>query len=80
MFIVACGMPVGAIFISDRKTCRQCEGSLQVHGKPHVVVVCHSEFGTNLGSRMMKKCRKCTIYEHYGYWTCKGERFLMSVV
>ena len=51
-FSVACGMPVGAIFISDRKTCRRCEGSLQVHGKPHVVVVYHSEFGTYLGSRM----------------------------
>lgn len=72
------GMPIASIFMTSRKHCRRCNRLLIVDGKPHVVVVYHSQLGTYLGSRITKKCRNCSLYEHYGYWTEKGERFFDS--
>ena len=34
-----------------------------------------ASFGSYLGSRVTKWCRKCQIYEHYGFWTEKGDRY-----
>ena len=74
-FSLNCGMPVGSVLMSSREVCRRCGCALFVDEKPHVVVVYHAHLGTYLGSRVTKMCRKCKIYEHYGYWTENKERF-----
>ncbi len=48
---------------------------LFVDGKPCVVVIYHIFHGTYLGSRITRCCRKCKIYEHYGFWIENGERY-----
>ena len=74
-FSLSCGMPVGSVLMSSRQICRRCGCALFIDEKPHVVVVYHAHLGTYLGSRITKMCRKCKIYEHYGYWTENKERF-----
>ena len=88
-FSISCGLPLGSVLISDRKSCRKCGKALKVEEKRiHVVVIYHSELGTYLGSRIIKNCRACKIYEHYGFWTddgvkhfdakCLNNEFLLS--
>lgn len=73
-FSVGCGVPIARIFVSEKKVCNVCSNYLVVEGKPHVVVVYDIALGSYLGSRITKVCRKCKLYQHYGYWTQKGER------
>ena len=74
-FSISHGMPLGAVFMSGRKVCRRCNAALAIERKSHVVVVYYTEHRTYLGLRMTKVCRKCKIYEHYGYCTEKSQRF-----
>ena len=74
-FAMAHGVPMGGILVCSRETCRRCDGRLQVDKNYHVVVFYHEYFGSYLGSRVTKCCRKCQIYEHYGFWTEKGNRY-----
>lgn len=78
-FTVSCGQPLATVLITNRQTCRKCKKDLTVlENKVHVVVVYHSERGTYLGSRVTKHCKKCKIYEHYGFWTEQGKKHLDS--
>lgn len=61
--------------MSNRSTCRNCKRCLSIESKQHVVVFYHINLGSYVGCRVTKVCRKCKIYEHYGYWTEKGCRY-----
>ena len=74
-FSLSCGIPMASILVSSRQLCRRCKKALVVEGKPRVVVIYHIFHGTYLGSRITKCCRRCKIYEHYGYWMENGERY-----
>ncbi|CAB4017095.1 Hypothetical predicted protein [Paramuricea clavata] len=74
-FSVRSGVPMGSVLITNRDQCRKCTRVLQVDDKTHVIVIYHIYFGSYLGSRITKWCRKCKIYEHYGYWTEGGNRY-----
>ena len=74
-FTVECGHPMSSVLVSEYQLCRKCGQSLVLDKKRHVVVIYHSERGTYLGCRMTKHCRKCKIYEHYGFWTCDGIKY-----
>lgn len=75
-FTVNCGQPLGTVLVSERQSCRKCSNSLTLDKNKHVVVIYHQECGTYLGSRLTKLCRKCKIYEHYGFWTQDGKKYL----
>ena len=49
--------------------CRKCGTTLALENKVHPVVVYSNQIGTYLGCRVTKWCKKCKIYEHYGFWT-----------
>ena len=68
------GIPVGAILISNRENCRQCERKLLLDTSWKTVVIYHLTRGTYLGCRLTKKCNKCKIYEHYGFYSKDGTR------
>ena len=74
-FTLNCGTPIGTILMSARTTCRRCNGKLSVEANGHVVVFYHIYFGSYLGSRVKKSCRKCKLYEHYGSWTEGGKHY-----
>ena len=74
-FTVECGHPMSSVLVSDHQFCRKCGQALVLEKKRHVVVIYHSERGSYLGCRMTKHCRKCKIYEHYGFWTCDGMKY-----
>ncbi|CAB4004925.1 Hypothetical predicted protein [Paramuricea clavata] len=65
-FTLSCGSAIGTILISKRTACHRCGGKLLVEGNGNVVVFYHIYFGSYLGSRVKKSCRKCKVYEHYG--------------
>lgn len=72
-FTVSCGRPLATVLVTHRLACRKCGNPLTVlEKKVHAVVIYHSERGTYLGSRVTKFCRKCKVYEHYGFWTEDG--------
>ena len=68
-FAIECQQPMGTIFCSSYDNCRKCGNTLAIENKLHPVVVYSNERGTYLGCRVTKWCRKCKIYEHYGFWT-----------
>lgn len=74
-FTVNCGQPIASVLVSERQGCRKCGQTLVLEKKRHVVLIYHSELGSYLGCRMTKHCRKCKIYEHYGFWTCDGNKY-----
>ncbi len=74
-FSINCSMPMASVLVSKRDSCRRCNRILVVDGKPHVVVIYHIFLGSYLGCRITKCCRKCKIYEHYGFWLENGERY-----
>ena len=74
-FTLNCGLPVGTLLMSRRNTCRRCNGKLLVEANSHVVVFYHIYFGSYLGSRVTKSCRKCKLCEHYGGWTEGGKQY-----
>ena len=61
-FTVECGQPVASVLVSERQSCRKCGQVLTLEKKRHVVVFYHSEYGSYLGCRLTKLCRKCTRY------------------
>ena len=71
-FTVECGHPISSVLVSVHQFCRKCGQALVLEKKRHVVEIYYSERGSYLGCRMTKHCRKCKIYEHYGFWTCDG--------
>ena len=74
-FTVECGKPVASVLVSERRSCRKCGQVLILEKKRHVVVFYLSEYRSYLGCRLTKLCRKCKIYEHYGFWTCNGKKY-----
>lgn len=68
-FALECQQPMGTIFCSSFDNCRKCGKALAIENKLHPVVVYTSQRGTYLGCRVTKWCRKCKIYENYGFWT-----------
>ena len=61
-FSVGSGCPMATILATNREVCRRCNKKLVIEGKPRVVVLYHIFFGSYLGSRITKRCRKCKIY------------------
>ncbi|CAB4016880.1 Hypothetical predicted protein [Paramuricea clavata] len=74
-FTLSCGSPMGTILVSSRTICHKCERPLSVEQKKNMVVFYHINLGSYVSCRLTKVCRKCKIYEHYGYWTEKGSRY-----
>lgn len=88
-FTVSCGRSLATVLLTHHLACRKCGNPLTVlEKKVHAVVIYHSERGTYLGSRVTTFCRKCKVYEHYGFWnvdgikhvdtTCLENKFLLS--
>ena len=73
-FTLMCGQPMASILVTTQQICRQCGKTLVVDGKQHPIVIYSSHRGSYVGCRLTKLCRKCKIYEHYGYWTINGEK------
>ncbi|RMX41324.1 hypothetical protein pdam_00021650 [Pocillopora damicornis] len=44
--------------------------------KSNVVVVYHNEFGTYISCRMSKRCKSRKVFEHYGYYSLEGMRYM----
>lgn len=65
-------IPTGCLLITKRDRCRSCGKSLSLEKKPHNIMVYDLKYGPLAGTRMTKVCRKCKIYEHFGYWTLEG--------
>ena len=63
------GQPLVTVLVSSQETCRICCKTLIVENKVIPVVIFSSYRGTYLGSCVTKVCRRCKVYEHYGYWT-----------
>ena len=63
------GQPLATVLVSSQETCRICSKALVVESKVHPVVIYSLYHGTYLGSCVTKVCRKCKLYEHYGYWS-----------
>ena len=63
------GQPLATVLVSSQETCRICSKALVVESKVHPVVIYSLYRGTYLGSCITKVCRKCKLYEHYGYWS-----------
>ena len=74
-FSVKCGIPMASVLVNKRDSCCRCNRILVVDGKPRVVVIYRIFLGSYLGCRITKCCRKCKIYEHYGFWLENGERY-----
>ena len=68
-FAVECQQPMGTMFCSSQDSCRRCGKTLAIESKLHPVVVYSNQRETYLGCGVTKWCRKCKIYEHYGFWT-----------
>ncbi len=77
-FSVAQGFPCGAVFVTERECCRFCGKHLTVCEDRKDVVVYHLTRGTYLGSRFTKKCLKCKVQEHYGFYAKGGKRVFDS--
>jgi hypothetical protein len=73
-FCLAEGLSYSAVFVSERDTCRFCNGKLVTNPIGKDVIVYHMTRGTYLGSRFTKNCRKCRIQEHYGFYNYDGKR------
>lgn len=73
-FCVAENLAYGAVFVSNRETCRICNGNPTIVGGSKDVIVYHMTRGTYLGSRFTKQCRKCKLQEHYGFSNHRGKR------
>jgi len=77
-FAIECQQPMGTIFCSSHDNCRKCGKTLAIDNKLHPVVVYSCQRGTYLGCRVTKWCRRCKIYEHYGFWTEDKKKYYNS--
>ena len=68
------GYTCSAIFLSDCDSCRMCGRKLLVCDDGKDVIVYHMTRGTYIGSRFTKKCSKCKIQEHFGFFKHDGKR------
>lgn len=68
------GYSFSAIFVSNCHTCRVCGRNLLVCDDAKDVIVYHMTRGTYIGSRFTKKCSKCKIQEHYGFYKHDSKR------
>ena len=68
------GYSCSAIFVTNRHTCRVCGRNLLVCDDAKDVIVYHMTRGTYIGSRFTKKCSKCKIQEHYGFYKRDSKR------
>jgi hypothetical protein len=73
-FSLETGIPAAAVLMSQRKECRRCGKPLQIDQNWKSIVVYHLTRGTYLGCHLSKKCSKCKVYEHYGFFTENGQR------
>ena len=73
-FTLMCGQPMASILVTTQENCRQYGKTLVVDSKQHPIVIYSSNRGSYVGCRIAKLCRKCKIYEHYGYWTINGQK------
>lgn len=73
-FILMCGQPMASVLVTTQQNCRQCGKTLVIDGKQHPIVIYSSHCGSYVGCRLTKLCRKCKIYEHYGYWSLNGKK------
>ena len=73
-FCVTEGLSYSAVFVSERDTCRFCNGKLATNPVGKEVIVYHMTRGTYVGSRFTKNCRKCKVQEHYGFYNYGGKR------
>jgi len=73
-FTIEKGIPMATILITTRKECRNCGKQLLLDKNSHPVIVYHTSLGSYMGSRFIRQCRRCQIYEHYGYWTSEGQK------
>ena len=73
-YTLMCGQPMASILVTTQEDCRQCGKTLVVDSKQHPIVIYSSHRGSYVGCRLTKLCRKCKIYEHYGYWTINGQK------
>ena len=76
-FAIECGHPMSSVLVSDHE---EVWSSPRVGEKTPCGVIYHSERGSYLGCRMTKLCRKCKIYEHYGFWTCDDNQCLKKSI
>ena len=65
-------VPISSIFVSNFESCRKCGRKLLLDTNWKCLTVYHATRGTYIGSRMTKRCGKCRLYEHYGFWTESG--------
>ena len=68
------GYGFSAVLVSNRTSCRSCGRKLLVCDDGKDVVIYHMTRGTYMGSRFTKKCTKCKIQEHYGFYKRDGRR------
>ena len=54
-FSISCRLPLASVLISARKSCSNVERQRNLP---------FPELGTYLGSRVIKNCRSCKVYEH----------------
>ena len=65
-------VPISSIFVSKLQRCRKCGGNLVFDANWKALTVYYSTPGTYIGCRLTKRCGKCRLYEHYGFWTEGG--------
>ena len=65
-------VPISTIFVSELECCRKCGRNLVLDTNCKALTVYHATRGTYIGCRLMKRCGKCQLYEHYGFWTEGG--------
>ena len=59
------------LLISKREKCRKCFNKLEQKLKESKVTM-YTREGTKHGAHFSKFCRKCNIYEYYGYYSKDG--------
>ena len=65
-------VPISSIFVSELQCCRKCGRNLVLDANWKALKVYHNTRGNYIGCRLTKRCRKCRLYEHYGFWTEGG--------
>ena len=68
------GYTCSAIFLSDRNSCHVCGRKLLVCDDGKDIIVYHMTRRAYIGSRFTKKCSKCKIQEHFGFFKHDGKR------
>ena len=59
-------------FASELQCCQKCGRNLVLDANWKALTVDHATRGTYIGCRSTRRCGKCRLYEHYGFWTEGG--------